>query len=310
MLFEKYNSPGALPGLMAAVAGCVARWIGVLASVRCMHMHVPLVCAPRRSISCACAPAFHPLMQPSCRPRMRCCLPCHAVHFTLNSLLQPVHTRLLLACPAAVFLSKNAVLSSFASGKQTSLVVDAGHERTVGALLLTVDTGCCCRCCWLWLGSTWLALLVLCAAKGPKTGEPTAPVLPGRLHASLRPTHQPLRFKCCPQSCNCGIVTVAQPGGRHAHRGDKQHSYQSWGQITETQSVRGVKKNGGNGRVNCRLGGAPSQPRKPGPAARRPHAAASGRRRCRARHCCRCRCSCKRSSRHCCCCRCCYCKAE
>lgn len=31
----------------------------------------------------------------------------------------------------AVFMAKNAVLSSFASGRQTSLVVDAGHERTV-----------------------------------------------------------------------------------------------------------------------------------------------------------------------------------
>ena len=34
-------------------------------------------------------------------------------------------------CPA-VFLAKNAVLSSFATGRQTSLVVDAGHEGTVG----------------------------------------------------------------------------------------------------------------------------------------------------------------------------------
>ena len=29
-------------------------------------------------------------------------------------------------------MAKNAVLSSFATGRQTSLVVDAGHERTVG----------------------------------------------------------------------------------------------------------------------------------------------------------------------------------
>lgn len=36
-------------------------------------------------------------------------------------------------CPA-VFLAKNAVLSSFATGRQTSLVVDAGHEGTVGKL--------------------------------------------------------------------------------------------------------------------------------------------------------------------------------
>lgn len=35
------------------------------------------------------------------------------------------------ATPAA-FIAKNAVLSSFATGRQTSLVVDAGHEATVG----------------------------------------------------------------------------------------------------------------------------------------------------------------------------------
>lgn len=34
-------------------------------------------------------------------------------------------------CPA-IFLAKNAVLSSFATGRQTSLVMDAGHEGTVG----------------------------------------------------------------------------------------------------------------------------------------------------------------------------------
>lgn len=34
--------------------------------------------------------------------------------------------------PPAVFLAKNAVLSSFATGRQTSLVVDSGHEGTVG----------------------------------------------------------------------------------------------------------------------------------------------------------------------------------
>lgn len=43
--------------------------------------------------------------------------------------------------PAAVFLAKNAVLSSFASGRQTSLVVDAGHEATVGEC----HRCCCCR---------------------------------------------------------------------------------------------------------------------------------------------------------------------
>ncbi len=37
--------------------------------------------------------------------------------------------------PPAVFIAKNAVLASFATGRQTSLVVDAGHEGTTGDLL-------------------------------------------------------------------------------------------------------------------------------------------------------------------------------
>ena len=36
--------------------------------------------------------------------------------------------------PPAVFLGKNAMLTSFAVGRQTSLVVDAGHEATVGEI--------------------------------------------------------------------------------------------------------------------------------------------------------------------------------
>jgi hypothetical protein len=34
--------------------------------------------------------------------------------------------------PPALFLGKNAVLSSFATGRPTSLVVDVGHEGAVG----------------------------------------------------------------------------------------------------------------------------------------------------------------------------------
>ena len=34
--------------------------------------------------------------------------------------------------PPAVFLAKNAVLASFATGRQTSLVVDVGHQCTTG----------------------------------------------------------------------------------------------------------------------------------------------------------------------------------
>lgn len=33
---------------------------------------------------------------------------------------------------AAIFIAKDAVLTSFALGRQTSLVIDAGHEATVG----------------------------------------------------------------------------------------------------------------------------------------------------------------------------------
>ena len=36
--------------------------------------------------------------------------------------------------PPALFLAKNAVLSSFAMGRQTSLVLDCGYEGTVGRL--------------------------------------------------------------------------------------------------------------------------------------------------------------------------------
>jgi actin-like protein 6A len=32
----------------------------------------------------------------------------------------------------ALFMAKNAVLSAFATAKQTALVVDAGHEATTG----------------------------------------------------------------------------------------------------------------------------------------------------------------------------------
>ena len=35
--------------------------------------------------------------------------------------------------PPAVFMAKNAVLSSFATGRQTSVIVDIGHEGTTGA---------------------------------------------------------------------------------------------------------------------------------------------------------------------------------
>jgi len=38
--------------------------------------------------------------------------------------------------PHALFLAKNAVLTSFASGRQTSMVVDMGYEGSIGTLPL------------------------------------------------------------------------------------------------------------------------------------------------------------------------------
>ena len=44
--------------------------------------------------------------------------------------------RVFEGCSApALFLAKNAALSSYATGRQTSLVVDMGYEGTVGALI-------------------------------------------------------------------------------------------------------------------------------------------------------------------------------
>jgi hypothetical protein len=50
-----------------------------------------------------------------------------------------------LASPA-VFLARNAVLTSFAMGRQSSLVVDAGHEGTTGNAL---GYFCLCHNCML-----------------------------------------------------------------------------------------------------------------------------------------------------------------
>ena len=38
--------------------------------------------------------------------------------------------------PPALFLARNAVLTSFAMGRQSSLVVDAAHEGTTGVLAI------------------------------------------------------------------------------------------------------------------------------------------------------------------------------
>ena len=50
----------------------------------------------------------------------------------LASVFNPCCLPTLLPLPVAVFMAKNAVLSSFSTGRQTSLVVDAGHDRALG----------------------------------------------------------------------------------------------------------------------------------------------------------------------------------
>ncbi|KAK9839450.1 hypothetical protein WJX81_002957 [Elliptochloris bilobata] len=67
-------------------------------------------------------PKDHPLMlaEPSFQPR---------------EARERVVTRVFEGCSApALFLAKNAALSSYATGRQTSLVVDMGCEGTVGVL--------------------------------------------------------------------------------------------------------------------------------------------------------------------------------
>lgn len=49
-----------------------------------------------------------------------------------NLLTLEQHFSLIHPLFAAIFIAKDAVLTSFALGRQTSLVIDAGHEATVG----------------------------------------------------------------------------------------------------------------------------------------------------------------------------------
>ena len=49
----------------------------------------------------------------------------------------------------ALFLAKNAALSAYATGRQTALVADAGHEGTVGEqVCLLIWRLMDCLCCW------------------------------------------------------------------------------------------------------------------------------------------------------------------
>ena len=44
--------------------------------------------------------------------------------------------------PPALYLARDAVLAAFATGRQTALVVDAGHDSTTGECLCGLG-GCC-----------------------------------------------------------------------------------------------------------------------------------------------------------------------
>ena len=83
-------------------------------------MHYPLSYLPVCSDRLRLETKDHPIMlaEPNTQPR--------AVRETAVELLfEKFQT-------PALFLAKNAVLSSFASGRQTSLVIDMGYESSVG----------------------------------------------------------------------------------------------------------------------------------------------------------------------------------
>ena len=49
----------------------------------------------------------------------------------------------------ALFLAKNAALSAYATGRQTALVADAGHEGTVGERACRLSwRSYACKRCW------------------------------------------------------------------------------------------------------------------------------------------------------------------
>jgi hypothetical protein len=139
---------------------------------------------------------------------LECCAAWPLFHSLLSLLLLPSPS-----AAAAVFMAKNAVLSSFASGRQTSLVVDAGHERTVGewgrvqvhraacnaclhARVHAPPRCCCCR--------GWLRLVCLVGASS----------FPALTAAMVCPVGLP---GCWANYCNCGIITVARWVAKHTN---------------------------------------------------------------------------------------------
>ena len=125
LLFEKYQSPGACVGWENKTPDYLLGWCGRLAGWPAWR---------RQQGGASCGSGARRVQSAAHRPP-----PC------------PPAPR---APRAAVFMARNAVLSSFATGRQTSLVVDAGHARTVGecrflsaAAAAAAGFSCCFRCC-------------------------------------------------------------------------------------------------------------------------------------------------------------------
>ena len=132
--------------------GCL-HWLSRATACACMHMYAHLPAG--RSV---CAQVLHlARCTVSKSPCCRCLAPdctllrvqaagglpgekCNAELFRLRAaeICRAATAALCLTAPCcvcrppAVYLARNAMLSSFACGRQTSLVVDAGHAATVG----------------------------------------------------------------------------------------------------------------------------------------------------------------------------------
>ena len=82
----------------------------------------------------------------ACREKLRVNWADHPVLLAESSAVskdcrEKVTERMFEGCGApAIFLAKSAVLSSFALGRQTSLVLDIGYHGTIGAVVLQAAT--------------------------------------------------------------------------------------------------------------------------------------------------------------------------
>ena len=90
----------------------------------------------------SCDPETHTIEQPQgggCREGLRVNFSDHPVLLSESAAVgkdcrEQVTERMFEGCGApAIFLAKSAVLSAFALGRQTALVLDIGYEGTIGA---------------------------------------------------------------------------------------------------------------------------------------------------------------------------------